>query len=370
MLTWVSINRSALRHNVRAFSRHVGRSVQLMPVVKANAYGHGLLQVAKICDQEKSVKRLCVATLAEALRLREEGIKKPILVLSAFELETKLLAKAVQKNIALPVYTKEQMLFLNRLGNRLGQRIRVHLKLDTGTSRVGFLWTEAAAAVHELKKCSSLQWEGTWSHFSSSESNPAVTRNQWQRFTTALAKIKKNTPLPPVIHFACTAATIRNKAYRGTGVRIGLGIYGLYPAPGLRRFISLKPVLSWYTRIAQVKTIPAGSKIGYGGTYTARQPMKLAVLPVGYYDGLPRTISNRGYVLIGGKRCPIRGRVCMNLIMVDVSQVKNAKAGDTATLIGGKGKNTITAEDVAAWSDTINYEAVTRINPLIPRIAV
>lgn len=368
MLTWVEVNRQAIEYNLKQFRKMIGNKTLLMPVVKSNAYGHGMVEVAKICDSSKNVSRICVANLDEALVLIKIGIKKPILILSFYELDEKKLKIAIQNRVIFPIYRDDQIDVLNKIAKKLKTITLVHLKIDTGTTRIGVLPNQAVNYAKKISQLKNLFLEGIWSHFASSESNPIFTNKQLVVFKKVLKEIEKDGLVIPVKHFACSAATTLHPDSHFNAVRLGLSTYGLYPDAKSRKKILLKPALSLNTKIIQVKTVPAKTKISYGGTYVTKHPTNLAVLPVGYWDGIDRKLSNAGEVIVRGKKCPIRGRVCMNLMMIDVTKVKNIKAGDKATIIGRQGKESISVDDLTNLIGTINYEVVDRINPLIPRI--
>ncbi len=367
MLTWLEIDPEAIRHNTKQFKKLIGPKVLLMPVIKANAYGHGFIKVAQILQNAKEVDRICVVNLDESITLIERGLtKKPIMILSFFDqYEVKKIEQAVKNNIIFPLYNLEQAEALNRVGKRQRKKIKVHLKIDTGTSRLGILPDTIVAFVKSLKAYTYLEIEGLWSHFASSETDSTFTKKQYQALQAAEKKLAKEGLSTPIVHIACTASTLLYKNTHNSAVRVGLGLYGLYP--NKKRPLSLIPALSWQTTVIQVKTIPRGSTIGYGRTYKATRPMEIAVLPVGYADGYDRRLSNNGKVLIKHNYCKIVGRICMNICMVDVTGLE-VSVGDVATLIGQQGFKTITVDDMANWCKTINYEIVSRINPLLPRL--
>jgi alanine racemase len=209
-----------------------------------------------------------------------------------------------------------------------------------------------------------------WSHFASSETDPVYTKKQYQIFKMVVALLKQQGIDPPLKHMSCTAAAINFSLNNFNAIRLGLGLYGLYSSPESREKIKLLPALSWKTKIIQVKTLPANTRVGYGGTFKTWKPTKIAILPVGYWDGYDRRFSNNAFVLVRGKKCSVRGRICMNLIMVDVSEVLNVKVGDEVILIGKDKTEVISVDDLAKWAKTINYEIVDRINPLLPRIVI
>ncbi len=367
MLTWLEIDSRAIKHNLQQFKKLAGHKVMLMPVIKANAYGHGFLTVAKICQASNEVDRICVVSLDEALELIKNKLtKKPIMILSFFDQDEKKLSLAIQNNIIFPLYSLENAKLLNKIGDKVNKKIKIHLKIDTGAARLGILPAEALNFVIALQKYKKLNLEGIWSHFASSEDDFAYTKNQHEVFKLVCENLKNNNFAIPIRHIACSAASLTYEFTRENALRLGLGLYGLYPTNN-KGTVKLKPALSWRTTIIQVKSLPAGAKIGYGGTYTANRPVKIAILPVGYWDGYDRRLSNRGYVLIKDERCPILGRICMNICMVDVTNLA-VKAGDKVILIGQDKSKNISVDDLAKWCETISYEIADRINPLLPRI--
>lgn len=374
MLTWVEIDRGALNHNLKEFRRVIGSKTKLMAVVKSNAYGHGFLAVSKFCDANKNVDWLAVVNLDEALLLRKNKIKKPILILSFFELiKLKKQPAIFFKNVSFPVYDLKTARELNQLASQRGIRIKMHLKVDVGTSRIGFLAKDLLSfkTLKTLKSLKFLYLEGLFSHFAASEENQNYTKKQLKIFNLIIAELKKQGIDPPFKHIACTAASLTAPTSHFNAIRLGLGLYGLWPSPQTkkRNGLTLKPALSWQTRLIQVKKIPAGAPIGYGCAYIAQRPTLLGIIPVGYWDGLDRKLSNCGQVMVKGKKCAILGRICMNLTMIDLTNLKT-KTGDKVTLLGKSKKLAITAEDLAQKINTINYEVVTRINPLLPRMLV
>lgn len=373
MLTWIEISAKAVRHNLREFRSLIGKKVLLMPVIKSNAYGHGFLEIAALCDKNKDVDRLCVVNLDEAVTLIKNKISKPIVILSIYDTgDHKNLAIAIKNKVAFPLYTLEQATKLSAIGKKINRTVSAHLKIDTGASRVGLLPDEMLTFVKKIqKKFPNIYFEGLWSHFSASETDDQQTRRQWGILDKVESELRKKGVCVPLKHMACSAATMVAPLTHGNAVRVGLGLYGLYPSDRTRtNKLDLRPVLTLRTTIIQLKTIPAGTKISYGGTYTTRHRTKLAVLPIGYFDGYDRKFSNRAEVLIQGKRCSVRGRVCMNLTMVDVTKIKKIRAGDTVTVIGADRNQSITADELAKIAGTINYEIVARINPTVKRIVV
>lgn len=367
--SWVEILKSAILHNLAQFQKIVGRNTAIMPIVKSNAYGHGLVEIAKLISPK--VKWLGAADLSEALALRKNKIKNRIFVLSYAQ--SRYLKDGLKQGIDLPVYDLDDARLISNFAGRLKKNAKVHIKIDTGTGRVGVLLKDAVEFIKAIKKLPNLKIEGIYSHFASAEDDLKYTTFQLKNFEKILAELKKAGIEIPIKHFACTAAILNKPQARFNLCRLGLGLYGLWPSAAVKNCVlkrypgfELKPALSWKTKIIQIKEIAKGARIGYGGTYIAKKKMKLAVLAAGYWEGYDRRLSNKGIVIIKKTRCPVVGRVCMNLTMVDVSPVKSVKAGDEALLLGGG----VTAENLAEIISTINYEVVARINPLLKRILI
>ena len=369
MITWVEIKAKAIEHNISQFRKLFGRNTLLMPVIKANAYGHGFFEVANILQKNKFVDRICVVNSDEALQLVQKYKKnKPIQILSFFENDTKKLITLAKNNVIFPIYTKKQLEILSKISEKSRKIIKVHLKIDVGTTRLGLLPRDAVEFAKKITKKRKLHLEGIYSHFSSSEESGEVTQQQLKIFIEFTEELKKYGIDPLIKHLTCTAATILYPKSHFNAIRVGIGIYGLHPSNQTKAKIKLRSSLSLHTTVIQIKKVPSNTKVSYDGTYTTSRPTKIAVLPVGYWDGIDRKLSNRGEVLIRGQHCKILGRVCMNLCVVDVTSIQSAQEGDKATIIGKQKNNIITAEDFAKNAETINYEIVDRINPTIPRI--
>jgi len=369
MLTWVEINTKAIEYNIKQFRKIVGRNCLVMPVIKANAYGHGFLEIAKICQKNADVDRICVVNSSEALELITKFKKiKPIQILSFYEFDEKILLKLAKKEVIFSVFTLKQAKFLDRMGDRAKRKVKIHIKVDVGTSRVGVLEKDVEKFVIQLKKLKYLHTEGILSHFSSSEKGREVTEKQLDDFNKIVLKIEKLGVKLDIKHITCSAASILYPQSHFNAIRMGLSLYGLHPSIQTKNKVDLKPALSWYTKIIYLKQVSSNTKIGYEGTHTTNRPTKVATLPVGYYDGYDRKLSNKGEVLVKGVRCKILGNICMNLTMVDVTNVSDVKEGDTVCLIGKQKDAIISVENMAMWAETINYETIDRINPLLPRI--
>ncbi len=375
-LIWVEISRKALVSNVKIFQEIIAKNVILCPSVKANAYGHGLIPVAKILTQA-GVPWLSVNSIEEALGLRKAGIKIPIYILGYVPFYA--LEEAARNNFRIVLYNNETLGLLEKLGKKLKKKIRVHVKIDTGTSRQGLFPDAALDFCARARKSGRIDIEGISMHFANIEDtlNDAYAKKQLREFQNIKTLLDARGFNIPFAHCANSAATLLYPETHFNFVRPGISIYGLWPSPEARkkteilhRQIKLKPVLSWKTKIAQVKEIPKNTPVGYGCTYVTKRKTRLAILPVGYYDGYDRGLSNKGSALVHGKRAKILGRVCMNIIMADITEIPKARLESEVTLLGKQGKAEISAEEMGELIDTINYEITTRINEKIPRIAV
>jgi len=376
-MQWVEIDRSALIHNIRQFRSLVGNKVNLLAVVKANAYGHGVLEISRIA-LKAGVDWLGVNSLEEGLLLRRKRFNCPLLVLGYVSLGE--LEKAIANNLRLTVYNFETIHHLAKIGRRLKKKVFLHLKLETGTYRQGIRSEDLFRFIEEVQKFPNLVMEGLSSHFANIEdtTDHSYPRFQLKNFERIIQKLKKNKVEIPVKHISCTASTILFPETYFDMVRVGIGMYGLWPSKETylscllqkRQPLSLKPVLSWKARVAQIKQVSKGSFIGYGCTYKTTRAATLAILPVGYFDGYSRSLSNSSYVLVKGHRALLRGRVCMNFILVDITDIPGVNLEDEVVLLGRDGKEVISADYLASLAATINYEVVTRINPLIPRVVI
>ena len=371
--TWVEISASALKHNVASIRDLIGEERKLIAVVKANAYGHGLAQVAEVI--EEAVDYFSVATVDEAQTLRRHGIKEPILVLAYVPEEPGMINWCREERVEVTVSSLGQAERLARLVK--DGELRVQVKIDTGLGRLGIPAAEAVAIAHQIAKLGSLHIKGFFSHLADPFGNITYTKKQLEEFSLARGELERAGFDSQLYHLAKTTAILSLPDSWHNAVRLGIGLYGIWPASELEHFVkkekpdfSLQPVLSWKTQVLQVKDYPANSFVSYGCTYQTRRQTRLAIIPVGYYEGFDRGLSNRGQVLINGTRCPVRGLVCMNMTIVDITDAGRVFEGDEVVLIGQQGDEAITAHDLAEMAHTINYEIVSRINPLIERKVV
>jgi alanine racemase len=370
-LVWVELDAQAPDRNVQELKSCAAPHVLFCAVVKSNAYGHGIAQMVQLL---RSVDWFGVNSLEEGIELRETGVSKPILVLGHVPLD--LLKKAVDADLRLTVYNRESINVLKKVSS--GKHpVRVHLKVETGTHRQGILPQEIGDFTEFVSGSEGVILEGVSTHFANIEDtlNHEYSQKQLARFHEALRIIEKKGSTPPIIHTASTAATILFPQTHFNMLRAGIGVYGLWPSRetfisasmGKKRVPDLKPVLTWKTKIVQIKKLPEGSFVGYGCTFRTTRPTTVAVLPAGYADGYDRSLGNNAHVLVKGKRAPVIGRVCMNLIMIDVTDIPGHSLEDEVVLLGTAGGETVSAETMAEWAGTINYEIVTRINPLLER---
>lgn len=361
------VDLEAIAHNVRALKQRTQPGTELMAIVKADGYGHGAVPVARAC-LAAGAARLGVAIIEEGIELRRAGIAAPILVVGATPPERA--PEALDHHLALAVYSQELVLALEAAASERGRRARVHLKVETGMGRLGLPPGEELLALARL--CAGLrriEVEGVFSHLALADSaDKSHARQQRVAFEAALSDLESVGVRPPVRHLANSAATLELPECHYDVVRPGISLYGYYPSAEVAPTAGLRPALTWLTRVAWVKDVPPGTCIGYGCTYRTPTAARIATLPLGYADGYPRALSNVGEVLIGGKRAPIVGRVCMDQIMVDVSDVPGVACGDEAVLLGRQGDQVITADDIARRIGTINYEILTGVGKRVPRV--
>jgi len=360
------IDHEALRWNFRQIRSLIGSQVKILCMVKANGYGHGAPAVARTLAAEGS-NAFGVAIIEEAIELRRHGITAPILVLTGAYLDQ--LELFFEHDLMPVVHDGDSLQRLDAAVAQGGRSLAVHLKIDTGMGRIGFPATECDSWLPQIQKLKALKVEGVFSHFSHAESvEGQYTRKQLEIFHHLVKRLAAVGIAPALIHLANSAATISLPAAYFNLVRPGLMLYGVYPSPEMVARISLRPVLSWKTRILQLKKVPSNTSISYGQTFITKRDSLIATLPIGYADGYPRLLSNRGQALVGGKRAPVAGRVCMDLTMLDVTDIAGIQQGDEVVLLGTQENETISADEMAAWADTISYEILTSIGARIPRI--
>lgn len=366
---YAKIDLDAIEHNINILKKKLSGKAKLLLVVKADAYGHGACEVSR--ELEQSADYFGVAEINEALELRKSGIKKPILILGYTA--PQFFECAIENDITLTMFQLESIKELSKTAQKLSKFAKVHFAVDTGMSRIGWDVSEKSAdEAAEAFRLPYIETEGIFSHFATAdEEDSSFSEVQKAEFERFLALLEKRGVNIPVKHFNNSAGTLKfTEAY--DMVRAGIVMYGLYPSVQIKNACQndypLIPAMEFITHISHIKTLPAGKSVSYGATFTSERDMLVATLPVGYADGYPRALSGKGEVLIHGQRCPILGRVCMDQMMVDISEVPEAKIGEAATLVGKNGGDFISAEEVANAAYSFNYEFICGISRRVPRV--
>jgi len=364
--TYVSVDLGAVRHNIEEARKNIREDTKIMAVVKADAYGHGAVEVSHALSD--LVDAYGVAMAEEALELRRSGIRKRILILGYTAEDW--FPELIGHRIAQTVYTWEMAEKLNRAAEQLGQKAIVHIKLDTGMGRIGFAAAdENVRVVKQISALPYLELEGIFTHFArADEAAPDPIREPFHRFQFFVTKLEREGIHIPIRHVSNSAAIINFPEGNLNMVRSGITTYGLYPSEQVsREVMRLTPAMQWKSVVSYVKDIEAGTSISYGGTFVSDRSMKVATIPVGYADCMKRDLSNKGRVLIRGRYANILGRVCMDQFMVDVSDIPYVSAGDEVTIFGRDGGREIPVEEVAGQCHSFNYEFVCGITARVPR---
>ena len=365
------VSLDAIAHNFAEMKKNIAKGTKIVAVIKADGYGHGAEAIARLIEDYDYIWGFAVATPEEALQLRTFGVKKPILILGiVFE---EYFTQMIAKEIRLTVCTYEMAQKLSEEAQRQGRDVHIHIGLDTGMSRIGF--ADRQESVEEIKKISqlpNLKIEGMFTHFARADEtdrSPAIDQlNRYLNF----AKLLEDAGIQiPMKHCSNSAGIIRVPEANLNAVRAGITIYGIYPSNEVERdIVKLIPAMELKSHISYIKTVEPGAAFSYGGTFTAKKEMKVATIPVGYADGYPRSLSNKGWVLIHGKKAPILGRVCMDQFMVDITKIPDAKAGDEVNLIGKDGKEFISIEKFGDLSGRFSYEFACDISKRVPRVYI
>jgi len=375
-LTWLEIDSGAFVSNMRTIKK-LANGRQIAAAVKANGYGHGLPEMIQLLKEEK-IGYIAVHSLEEATLARKHGWEGNILVLGYIQIQD--LDSVLELRLEATVYNIETVEALGKAALNFRKKVDIHLKIETGTNRQGVEADKIESFISTIKQYDFLNLKGVSTHFANIEDTTDHTYATYQleEFNRIVSMIYKLGIKPEFRHTACSAALLLFDETKFELVRPGIAMYGLWPsketylsyrlAGGLNSI--LNPILTWKTRIIQIKDVPPDAFIGYGCTYRTTSRTRLAVLPVGYYDGYDRSLSNLAYVLIKGKRAPVRGRICMNLMMVDVTDIEGVTLEEPVVLLGAGGDERIAADQMAAWANTVNYEIISRINQEIPRIIV
>lgn len=368
---YAKIDLDAVTYNMEQMKQRVNGDTKIMAVIKSDGYGHGAVQVAEVLEKYDYIWGFAVATLDEAVVLRTEGIKKPILVLGCIFPDQYL--EMLDNDIRMNVYTEEMAKEISYMARREGKTAYLHIKLDTGMARLGFAVNdESIDAITRISKLPNVNMEGVFTHFAKAdEMDKTFTGNQISQFIAMTEKLKERGVTFPYEHCANSAAIIDVEDARFDIVRAGISTYGLYPSEEVNQdAVHLKPALALKSHVAFVKEIEKGTPVSYGGTFIAEKKMKIATIPVGYGDGYPRSLSGKGYVLIRGKKANILGRICMDQFMVDVTDIEGVSFGDKVTLIGRDGNESISVERLSELSGRFNYEFICALGKRIPRVYV
>ena len=364
---YVTINLDAVYNNIESLKANTKEGTNFIAVIKTDGYGHGAVPIAKVVEEQ--IAAYGVATLDEAVNLRMHGLSKPIFIIgythsSQFE-------RLIENDCRCTIFTKEAARELSEIATRLNKSAYIHLKIDTGMSRIGFKDTkDSAEIISEISKMPGIIIEGIFTHFyASDESDKGPATIQYERFVKFIDMLEEMGISIPIKHCSNSAAIMDLDEFNMGYVRAGIAMYGLMPSDDIQnKSIILQPALEWKSHVIFVKDIEKGTGVSYGGTFIADKKMTIATIPIGYGDGYSRALSNKGYVLIRGKKAPILGRVCMDQFMVDVTNIPDVCIDDEVTLIGKDGEYEITAQEVGVMANSFNYEVVCDISKRIPRI--
>ena len=362
--TYVRVDLERISQNYRAIQQHVGESM-VMPILKANAYGHGLVRVGQHM-QEIGAKMIGVAYLEEGILLREAGVTIPILVLGG------ILGSQVplflEHDLTLTASSVEKLEQVDSAAKSMGVKAKVHLKIDTGMERIGVHYYSADALLEASLKCTHVEVEGIFSHFANADAaDPSSAKVQLERFQETLRFYEKHSLPMPLRHIANSGAILQLPESLLDIVRPGILLYGVYPTSDVKRTVSVKPALTWNSRVVYFKVVQPGHPVSYGSTWQNDHAVRVVTIPVGYGDGYFRALSGKAQVLIHGKRYPVVGAICMDQFMVNIEQ-DSAYNEDEVILVGGNGSERITVEELANWAGTIPYEVLTNINTRVPRV--
>ncbi len=367
-LTYAEIDLNAYAHNLRNLRAYLTPDVAMMAIVKANAYGHGAVPIARRAIQV-GASHLGVARVSEGVELRQAGIGAPIIVLYYSAPEE--LPLAADHDLTPTLNSQQALETWSQQAARLGKTLSFHVMIDTGMGTFGQLVDETLPFVSSIQQYPNIRLEGLFTHFATAdEADAAFTQKQIQQFHDILMQLSQTGIEVPLRHAANSAGVLHHQQAYLNMVRPGLVSYGLIPNEALDLPFVPQPVMAIKSRLARVRALPAGSSVGYGRTFITHKPTPIGLVPIGYGDGYHRLISNRGYVLVDGQKAPIVGRVSMDQITVDLSNAPQATENAEVVILGQQGQQRITAEDIARWAETINYEVTTSILPRVPRVYI
>jgi alanine racemase len=372
-ISYIEISKNNLIHNFKELKKIAHKKVEIAVVLKSNAYGHGQNEIAKILEPYADYFQVNSVSELELLR---KVSKKKTFVLGYVQKSD--LQKAIKLSCILSVFSLEQLKAVEKAAKAFGLKQEIHIPVDAYLGREGIIESEWKMFFEEIKKCRNIKLGGIYAHFANIEDTNNFTHatKQIKKYQQALKLAEKFGFEKIKTHISATSGLLVYEKNKGINsvVRLGIGIYGLWPSLHIKYLykgkFELRPVLEWKTKVAQVKTLPAGRTVGYGLAYMTYVPTKIAVIPIGYADGFDRGLSNKGEVLIRGERCKVIGRVAMNMFVVNVDHLKEVEAEDEVVILGHQEKNQISAEEIADKIDTINYEITTRLSPLLPRIVI
>ncbi len=371
MRVWKEIKLDAVKNNVKNIRGLLKDGTRLLAVIKADAYGHGAVEVAKSLLFDGGADYFGVATYGEAEQLRRAGINTPVLILGAVFGDE--YAELVKDNITLTVFDFDTAKKLSDTAKKLGKTAKIHIKIDTGMARIGFLPSEdAVEEIIKISKLDGIEIEGMFSHFAKAdEADKMPTRVQFEKFMFIKNELLKRGIKIPICHICNSAGIIDFPEYHLDMVRSGIITYGYYPSDFVNKdALKLESAMSFKSRVVHIKTVEAGTNVSYGGTFTAKEKMKIATVSAGYADGYNRLLSNKADVIINGERCRVLGRVCMDQLMVDATHLKNINLGDEVILFGKSGNNTVTVEETAEIIGTINYEVLCSLSKRVPGVYI
>ncbi len=373
--TWAEVDLGALDYNITQINKKINNNAKILAMVKADAYGHGAEEVVKTLLKQKSnsqasISMLGVALIEEGIQLRQAGFGDiPILILgSIYPFEN--FSQVVEYDLTPTICSLESAQFLSKIARASDKKVKVHIEIDTGMGRIGISSGSAFSLIEKVLELEYLEIEGIYTHFAAADSEPDFTEKQIDDFNKILKRLDKADINIPLVHMANSAAMLKYKTSHFNLVRPGLAMYGLLPFPTALKYINLKPVFKLKTKVVYLKKVPIRTSISYGRTFITKRDSMIATIPVGYADGYNRLLSSKGEVLIQGKRAPVIGRVCMDMCMVDVTDISRVKIGDEVVLIGQQGKETILVEEIADKLGTISYEVVSMITKRVHRIYI
>lgn len=365
------VSLDAIAHNFEEMKKNIADGTKIVAVIKADGYGHGAEAIARLIEEYEYIWGFAAATAEEAIQLKDAGVKKPVLILGlVFE---EYFQELIQKEVRMTVCDYDMAKALSEEAVRQGRQVHIHIGLDTGMSRIGF--ADKPESVEEIKRIaalSNIEIEGMFTHFArADETDKSPAEDQLKRYLAFVELLEKAGVQIPLKHCSNSAGIIRMPEANLNMVRAGITIYGIYPSAEVERdIVKLLPAMELKSHVAFVKDLPAGTAISYGGTFASETDLRVATIPVGYADGYPRTLSNKGWVLIHGQKAPILGRICMDQFMVDVTHIADVKHGDEVTLIGRDGDESIHIDELGDLSGRFSYEFACDISKRVPRVYI